>query len=93
MRIVARVRDLVQWTGNGQAQVGYSVARRLRCRVTLCVVCTMHEEMRSVGFLVWPQNQGQRFVSGVASKPLGRVSGLGLKTDSYGLVIWASKSP
>jgi hypothetical protein len=26
MKIVARVRDLVQRTGNGQAQVGYSVA-------------------------------------------------------------------
>jgi hypothetical protein len=35
-----------------------------------------------VGFLVEPQNQ-----SG------GGFSGLGLKTDSYSLVIWASKSP
>jgi hypothetical protein len=41
--------------------------------VTLCVVCIMHNEMRSAGFLVWPQNQGQRFVSGLTSKPLGRV--------------------
>jgi hypothetical protein len=31
-------------------------------------------------FLVWPQNQGLRF------------PGLGLKTDSYSLVIWPSKS-
>jgi hypothetical protein len=30
----------------------------------LCVVCTMHEETRSVGFLVEPQNQGRWFVSG-----------------------------
>jgi hypothetical protein len=37
--------------------------------------------MRSAGFLVEPQNQGRRF------------SGLGLKTDSSGLVICASKSP
>jgi hypothetical protein len=79
--------------------------------------------------LVEPQNQGRRFVSGLASKPLGRFSpvwsqnwwrrflpvwpqnrwsgflvepqnqagggfpGLGLKTGSYGLVIWALKSP
>jgi hypothetical protein len=35
-----------------------------------------------VGFLVEPQNQGG-----------GGLSGLGLKTNSYGLMIWASKSP
>jgi hypothetical protein len=35
-----------------------------------------------VGFLVEPQNQGG-----------GGFPGLGLKTDSSGLVIWASKSP
>jgi hypothetical protein len=35
-----------------------------------------------VGFLVEPQNQGG-----------GRFFGLGLKIDSFGLVIWASKSP
>jgi hypothetical protein len=34
-----------------------------------------------VGFLVEPQNQGG-----------GGFPGLGLKTGSYGLVIWASKS-
>jgi hypothetical protein len=28
--------------------------------VTPCVVCTMHKEMRSVCFLVEPQNQGRR---------------------------------
>jgi hypothetical protein len=52
MRIEVRVRDLVQRTGDDQAQVGYSVAGRSRGRVTLCVVCTMHNEMRNVGFLV-----------------------------------------
>jgi hypothetical protein len=36
----------------------------------------------AVGFLVEPQNQGS-----------GGFLGLGLKTGSYGLVIWASKSP
>jgi hypothetical protein len=35
-----------------------------------------------VGFLAEPQNQGG-----------GGFLGLGLKTGSYGLVIWASKSP
>jgi hypothetical protein len=35
-----------------------------------------------VDFLVEPQNQGGE-----------GFSGLGLKTDSSGLVIWASKSP
>jgi hypothetical protein len=35
-----------------------------------------------VGFLVEPQNQGG-----------GGFSGLGLKTDSFSSVIWASKSP
>jgi hypothetical protein len=28
----------------------------------LCVVCTVHKEMRSVSFLIEPQNQGQRFL-------------------------------
>jgi hypothetical protein len=35
-----------------------------------------------VGFLVEPQNHGG-----------GGFPGLGLKTDSFGLVIWVSKSP
>jgi hypothetical protein len=35
-----------------------------------------------VGFFVEPQNQGG-----------GWFPGLGLKTGSFGLVIWASKSP
>jgi hypothetical protein len=40
--------------------------------VTPYTVCTVHMETRSVGFLVEPQNQGRRFVSGLASKPLGQ---------------------
>jgi hypothetical protein len=36
----------------------------------------------ALGFLVEPQNQGG-----------GGFSGLGLKTGSFSLVIWASKSP
>jgi hypothetical protein len=54
------------------AQVGYSMAGRSRGRVTLCAVYTVHVETRSVGFLVEHQNQGRQFVSGLASKPLGR---------------------
>jgi hypothetical protein len=52
MSIEAGVGDLVQRTGYGQAQVGYSVAEQLRGRVTLCAVCTMHKEMRSASFMV-----------------------------------------
>ena len=90
-RIMAGVGDLVQRTGDGQAQVEYSLARRSRGQVTQCMVCNMHVETRSAGFLVEPQNQGRRFVSGLAYHWV-RFHGLGLKTDSYGLVIWASKS-
>jgi hypothetical protein len=57
------------------AQVGYSVAGRSRGRVASCAVCTWHVEIRSADFLVEPQNQGRRFVSGLASKPLGRFLG------------------
>jgi hypothetical protein len=64
------------------AQVEYSVAGRSRGRVAPCAVCTWHVVTRSAGFLVEPQNQGG-----------GWFSGLGLKTGSYVLVIWASKSP
>jgi hypothetical protein len=54
------------------AQVGYSVVGRSRGRVASCAVYAWHVETRSVGFLVEPQNQGRRFVSGLASKSLGR---------------------
>jgi hypothetical protein len=48
--------------------------------MTLCAVCTMHMETRSASFLIEPQNQGRRFVNGLASKPLGWfVSGLASK--------------
>jgi hypothetical protein len=55
-------------------QIGYSVAARSRGRVTLYVVCIVHVETRSTGFLVERQNQGWRFVSGLVSKPLERFS-------------------
>jgi hypothetical protein len=64
------------------AQFGYSVAGRSRGQVASCVVSTVHVETRSVSFLVDPQNHGG-----------GGILGLGLKTDSYGLVIWVLKSP
>jgi hypothetical protein len=51
-RIMFGVGDLMQRTGDSQAQVSYSVAGRSRGRVTLCAVCTMHKEMRSTCFLV-----------------------------------------
>jgi hypothetical protein len=54
------------------AQVRYSVAGRSRGWVALCAVYTVHVETRSADFFVEPQNQGRRFVSGSASKPLRR---------------------
>jgi hypothetical protein len=54
------------------AHVRYSVVGRSRGRVAPCAVCIVHVETRSTGFLVEPQNQGRRFVSGLASKLLGR---------------------
>jgi hypothetical protein len=58
-RIIAGVGDLVRRTGDGQAQVGYSVAGRSEGWVMPCVVYTVHVETRSAGFLVEPQNQGR----------------------------------
>jgi hypothetical protein len=49
-RIVPRVGDLVQRTGDGQAQIGYSVAERSGGQVTSCAVCTVHMKIRSAGF-------------------------------------------
>jgi hypothetical protein len=63
------------------AQIGYLVAGRSRRRVAPCAACTWHVETRSASFLVEPQNQGG-----------GGFPGLDLKTGSYGLVIWGSKS-
>jgi hypothetical protein len=57
---------------DGQAHVEYSVAGRSGGRVAPCVVYPVHEETRSASFLVEPQNQDLRFVSGLASKPLAR---------------------
>jgi hypothetical protein len=67
-------------------QIGYSVVGQSRGRVAPRAVCTVHVEMRSMCFFVEPQNQGRRFMSGLASKPLGRfLISLSLKTDGDGL--------
>jgi hypothetical protein len=80
MRIVTGVGDVVQMTKDCQAQVGYSVAEQSRGWVTLCDVCIVHEETRSVNFLDDPQNRGRQFISGLGSKPLRQfVSGLAPK--------------
>jgi hypothetical protein len=73
-------------------QVEYSVAGRSGGRVTLCTVCTVHEETRDMCFLVAPQNQGRQFVSDLTSKPLGRfVSGLASKPLGWFVSGLASK--
>jgi hypothetical protein len=66
---MAGVGDLVQRTGDGRTGrvLGGQVIER---SVALCAVCTVHVETRSAGFLVEPQNQCRRFVSGLVSKPL-----------------------
>jgi hypothetical protein len=89
MMIVVRVGDLMRKTRDGQAQVGYSVIGRSGGRVTLCAVCTVHEEMMSACFLVQLQNQGRRFVSDLTSKPLGRfISGLASKPLGRFSPVW-----
>jgi hypothetical protein len=89
MRIRAGVRDLVQRIGDDQARVRYSVAGRSRGRVTLCAASTVHKETRIVSFLVLPQNHGQRFFSGLTSKPLGLfVSALASELPRRFLQVW-----
>jgi hypothetical protein len=66
--------------------------------VTLCAACTVHVEMRSVGFLVDPQNQGRvSWLSlktkdgflGLASKARSTISpGLASKSVATVLVVW-----
>jgi hypothetical protein len=56
-----------------------------RGRMAPCAVCTWHVETRSAGFLVEPQNQGRRFVSGLASKPVATIFA-GLASKSVAMV-------
>jgi hypothetical protein len=86
-KIIAGVGDLLQKIGDGQAHVGYSVARRSGGRVTLCAVYIIHKETRCEGFLVWPQNQGRWFAVVWPQNHWVGYPGLGLKTGSYDLVI------
>jgi hypothetical protein len=55
--------------------------------VAPCAVCIVHVEMRSAGFLVEPQNQARRFVSGLTSKPLEQFLRFDLKTGGVGFLI------
>jgi hypothetical protein len=68
-RTVAGVGDLVQTIGDGHTGRVLD-SRAVERSVAPCAVCTWHVETRSTGFLVEPQNQGQQFVSSLASKPL-----------------------
>jgi hypothetical protein len=69
----------VQRIGDDQAQVGCLVVGRSKGRVTPCAICTVHNETRSAGFLVEPQNQ-DRQVSRFGPQNLQlRFDDLGLK--------------
>jgi hypothetical protein len=98
------VGDLVERTGNGQAQVGYSVAERSRGRVTLCGLhyAQWDEECEFLGLALKPRSTVSLCL---ASKPMATVLvvwpqnhllgflGLGLIIDSCDLVIWPTKAP
>jgi hypothetical protein len=84
---MAGVGDLVQRTGDGQAQVEYSVAERSRGQVTLCMVCTVHKETRSVSVWFGLKIKVNGFLGFVLKTDGFGFPGLGLKTGSYDLVI------
>jgi hypothetical protein len=86
------IKGLSQRNGDSQASVWYSVVGRSRGRVKLCVVCIMHNEIRSAGFLVWPQNLGWRFLTVWPQNRWIWVFRFGPQNLSYALVIWISKS-
>jgi hypothetical protein len=79
MRIETGAGDLMQKTSDGQAHVRYSVDGRSRDRVALCVMCIVHKETRSAGFLVQPQIKVDSFFR------------FSLKTGGYGSCGLASK--
>jgi hypothetical protein len=91
MRIEAGVGDLVQRTGDGQAQVGYLMARRSRGRVILCAVYIVYKETRSADFSIQPQNQGRRFLPVWPQNRWLLFLWFGLKTTRSGFPVWASK--
>jgi hypothetical protein len=56
--------------------------------VTWCAVCTVHKEMRSAGFLIWPQNQGRQFLPVSPKNRWLRVSRFGPQNQvGYGLLV------
>jgi hypothetical protein len=69
MRIMAEVGDLMQRTEDGRTGrvLGGQAIKR-----SGGAVCGLHHACGGgrAGFLVEPQNQGRRFVNGLASKPL-----------------------
>jgi hypothetical protein len=86
---MAEVGDLVQRTENGRTGRvldGWAIER------SGGAVCGLHHVHgdEECGFLGWPYNQGRRFVSGLASKPLRRfLISLDFKTDGDGLwLVW-----
>jgi hypothetical protein len=86
MRIVAGVGDLVQRIEDGR--IGQVLGGRTIERSS-GAVCGLHRARgdEECGFLVELQNQGRRFVSGLASKPLGRFLWFGFKTGGDGFLV------
>jgi hypothetical protein len=87
----------MQRTGDGQAQVRYSVVGRSRGRVTLCAICTLHKETKSTCLFVWPQNQDRQFLPVWPQNRWLRVSQFGpqnrqLRFGDLGLKITATVS-
>jgi hypothetical protein len=70
IRIMTGVGDLVQRTGDGQAQVGYSVLGWSSGRVTMCSVCTVHVKTGRYSLVIWASKSPRRFFVW-ASKPSG----------------------
>jgi hypothetical protein len=79
------VGDKVQRTGDGRTGRVLGGRAFERLGGAMCGLhCARGDE--GAGFLVEPQNQYRRFVSGLASKPLRWfLIGLSLKTDGDGL--------
>jgi hypothetical protein len=69
-RIMVGVGDLIQRTGDGRIGQVLGGSAIERSDAAVCGLHRAHEDERA-GFLVEPQNQGRRFVCGLASKPLG----------------------
>jgi hypothetical protein len=87
-RIEVGVRDLVQRTGDSQAQVGYSVAK------SDDVVCGLHRAQGDEvhGFLRLASKPRSMVSLGLASKPVATIcQWFGLKTTGMGFSISTSK--